>query len=74
MQPTCCVIQVTLEENTIGGPASKVEVTILGVAPNGYLLAADKSGQQFELHPDGNRYHQIPPQHLMQILPIKCER
>ena len=46
---------MTLEDDTIGGPARKAQATILGLAPNGYLLATDTSGQQFELHPDGNR-------------------
>ena len=44
-----------LEEDTLGGPAQRVQVTILGLAASGYLLAADASGQHFELHPDGNR-------------------
>ena len=44
-----------MEENAQGGPKQKVDVTIQGLAPNGYLLAADASGQCFELHPDGNR-------------------
>ncbi|KAK9826011.1 hypothetical protein WJX74_005389 [Apatococcus lobatus] len=46
--------KVTLEEDTVGGPAEQIQVTILGLAPNGYLLATDASGQRFELHPDGN--------------------
>jgi biotin--protein ligase len=47
--------RVTLEEDGDGAEAPrKVEVTIQGLTPGGYLLATDAKGERFELHPDGN--------------------
>eukprot|EP00195_Chlamydomonas_chlamydogama_P007821 CAMPEP_0202893470 /NCGR_PEP_ID=MMETSP1392-20130828/3052_1 /ASSEMBLY_ACC=CAM_ASM_000868 /TAXON_ID=225041 /ORGANISM="Chlamydomonas chlamydogama, Strain SAG 11-48b" /LENGTH=357 /DNA_ID=CAMNT_0049577817 /DNA_START=158 /DNA_END=1231 /DNA_ORIENTATION=- len=38
-----------------GGPSSSpVPLTILGLSPSGYLLAADEQGCSYELTPDGN--------------------
>jgi biotin---protein ligase len=49
-----CARQVTLEEVAPDGRQSHVRLTVTGLAENGFLLATDDSGQQFELHPDGN--------------------
>ena len=34
----------------------QVPLTIQGLSSNGYLKAQDEKGEQYELHPDGNRY------------------
>lgn len=34
--------------------STKIFLTIKGLTDTGYLLASDKDGQRYELHPDGN--------------------
>lgn len=48
-------MQVTLEERGAGEEVSLVSLTITGISANGYMTAVDKSGENYELHPDGNR-------------------
>ncbi|KAJ3679336.1 hypothetical protein LUZ60_017347 [Juncus effusus] len=43
--------KVVIEENN-----DKVEVTIQGLTPAGYLLATDEENKSYELHPDGNSF------------------
>jgi biotin--protein ligase len=47
--------QVVLEEGE-GAGAQKVPLTIRGLTGSGYLCATDEGGEQYELHPDGNRW------------------
>jgi len=45
---------VTLMEAGADGRKRMVPLVIRGLTPSGYLLATDKNGDKFELHPDGN--------------------
>ena len=47
-------MQVILEEQTPGG-LTKIPLEIHGISETGFLTAADKHGEAYELHPDGNR-------------------
>jgi len=48
-------LQVVLEEEK-GGEMNKVPLRITGISDTGYMTAIDSKGENFELHPDGNRY------------------
>lgn len=48
------LLQVVLEEIN-GGMQRQVPLVIQGLAANGYLRAIDEGGEEYELHPDGNR-------------------
>lgn len=51
---------VTLMEAGADGRKRMVPLVIRGLTPSGYLLATDKNGDKFELHPDGNRFVGVP--------------
>ena len=51
---SCCGLQVVLEEKQ-GDTLHQVPLIIQGLTSNGYLKAQDEQGEQYELHPDGNR-------------------
>lgn len=48
-------MQVVLEEQQDGQPI-RIPLTIEGISDTGFMTARDAAGEQFELHPDGNRF------------------
>lgn len=46
--------RVVLEEVSEEGQVSQVPLVVQGLTPCGFLMAADDTGNTFELHPDGN--------------------
>eukprot|EP00854_Cymbomonas_tetramitiformis_P016503 gene16503-19597_t len=44
-----------VESDPATGKEQEVQLQVMGLAPSGYLLAVDRAGKRFELHPDGNR-------------------
>ena len=54
MQSDAPSAQVVLEEGQPGAQ-QQVPLVVRGLTPSGYLAATDERGEQYELHPDGNR-------------------
>lgn len=48
--------QVVLEEKGPGGEPISVNLKIIGISDNAYMMAVDERGEACELHPDGNRW------------------